>query len=156
ENWREALTLTVLPEQQRFLADYAPVVLIGLAKAYVGALGLSWIPYGIYADEQMVGFVALAFRPHSQEDYWLFHFFIDQRYQQRGYGSRALNALLDHIRETQPDCCSLALTVHPENIPAQHLYQKVGFAATGTAAFGEPLYRLSIKQNMTTINFDQI
>src|ERR1700712_1078447 len=101
DNWREALTLTVSPEQQRFVSDYVPVVLIGLAKSYVGALGLSWIPYGVYADEQMVGFVALAFRPHSEEDYWIFHFFIDQRYQQRGYGRSALNTVLNYVRESQ-------------------------------------------------------
>ena len=44
ENWRETLTLSVRPDQQRFIADYAPVALVGLAKAYVGALGLTWLP----------------------------------------------------------------------------------------------------------------
>lgn len=150
DNWREALTLAVSPEQQRFVSDYEPVVLIGLAKAYVGSLGLSWIPYGIYVNEQMVGFIALAFRPQSEEEYWLFHFLIDQRYQQRGYGRSALNAFLNHIRESQPNCRSIALTVHPENIVAQHMYQKVGFVATGTEAFDEPLYRLNITQNPIT------
>ncbi len=33
ENWREALRLSVRPEQQRFIADYAPIAAIALAKA---------------------------------------------------------------------------------------------------------------------------
>ena len=39
-NWRAALSLGVLPEQQRFVADSSPIVAIVLAKAYVGAMGL--------------------------------------------------------------------------------------------------------------------
>ena len=145
ENWRESLTLSVRHDQQRFVSDYAPVALIGLAKAYVGALGLTWKPCAICADEQMIGFAALAFQPDTEDEYWLFHYFIDQRFQGRGYGQRALAALLVKVREIYPICRTMNLTVHPDNLPAQHLYTKAGFAATGTEAFGEPLYRLRIK-----------
>ena len=36
-NWRDALLLAVRPDQQRFIAGYAPIAAIILSKAYVGA-----------------------------------------------------------------------------------------------------------------------
>src|SRR6476660_8806799 len=35
ENWRASLSLTVYPEQQRFVADHTPIAAIALAKAYI-------------------------------------------------------------------------------------------------------------------------
>ncbi|MGZ3582031.1 MAG: GNAT family N-acetyltransferase, partial [Ktedonobacterales bacterium] len=86
ENWREALRLTVQPDQQRFISDYTPIVALALAKAYVRPGGAIWAPYLIYASTTMVGFVELAYEPDTLDEYWIFHFFIDRRYQGRGYG----------------------------------------------------------------------
>ncbi len=38
-NWRETLTLSVHPAQQRFISDSAPIAAIALAKAYKGSDG---------------------------------------------------------------------------------------------------------------------
>src|SRR5258708_21231842 len=89
-NWREALTLSVKPEQQRFVADYAPVAAIALAKAYIRPDGLIWVPYAIYTDAIMVGFTMLAYEPDSSDQYWIYHFFIDQRYQRRDSATELL------------------------------------------------------------------
>src|SRR5690349_19731142 len=86
-NWREALTLSVTPEQQRFVSDSTPVAAIALAKAYIRPDNLIWVPYAIYADSQMVGFTMLAYEPDSSDQYWIYHFFVDQRYQGRGFGT---------------------------------------------------------------------
>ena len=69
QNWREALTLLVQPHQQRFISDYSPIALLGLAKAYIRPFELVWLPYAIYANGQMVGFVELAFEPGSTDNY---------------------------------------------------------------------------------------
>lgn len=144
ENWRIALGLAVFPEQQRFIADYTPVVAIALAKAYIRPAGLIWVPYVFYANEQMVGFAELAYEPGSPDNFWLFHFFIDHRYQGRGYGKAALRLLLQYIKDHHPRCQSLHLTVHPENTRAQHLYTSAGFQPTGATFSGEPVYKLSL------------
>ncbi|HEX8728743.1 MAG TPA: GNAT family N-acetyltransferase, partial [Ktedonobacterales bacterium] len=96
-NWRATLALGVAPEQQQFIADYAPIAALGLAKAYIRPIGLIWTPYAFYAHDEaavaegaLVGFTMLAYTPKSVDDYWLFHFFIDQRFQGRGYGALAL------------------------------------------------------------------
>src|SRR5258707_9873957 len=130
-NWRQALTLAVKPEQQRFVADFAPVAAIALAKAYIRPDSLIWVPYAIYADDLMVGFAALAYEPDSSDQYWIYHFFIDQRYQGQGYGTEALGVMITMIKNSFCTCQRIQLTAHPENIPAQKLYAHVGFDPTG-------------------------
>ncbi|GLV60626.1 GCN5 family N-acetyltransferase [Dictyobacter sp. S3.2.2.5] len=144
ENWRASLDLAVRPEQQRFVADYVPVAAIALAKAYIRPGGLIWVPYAFYVEREMVGFVVLAYEPGRADNYWIFHFFIDQRYQGRGYGRRALSLLLRFVREHYPYCRVLQLTVHPENVHAQRLYRGAGFQPTGDFSGGEPIYRLAL------------
>ncbi len=130
-NWRDALQLRVLPEQQRFVADYEPVAAVALAKAYVGAMGLQWVPYVFYRAEEMVGFVTLAYQAENTSLYWVLHFFIDARYQGQGYGKEALEVLLMEVKRQHPTCQVIQLTVHPENIAAQRLYSWAGFLLTG-------------------------
>ena len=144
ENWRETLQLTVRPEQQRFIADYAPIAAIALAKAYIRPGGLTWTPYAIYADATMVGFVALAYEADTADQYWIFHFFIDQRYQGRGYGRAALQALIELVRREHPQRQTLQLVVHPENTQARRLYTSAGFRPTGIERWGEPVYQLEM------------
>lgn len=140
-NWRATLALSVRPEQQRFVADYTPIATLVLAKAYVCASGLRWIPYAIYAEQTLVGLVALAYQPASIDDYWLYHFFIDHRYQGQGYGAAALDALIHWVTRQHPKCHQVKLTVHPENEQAQQLYARLGFEETGERLDGEAVYR---------------
>lgn len=145
ENFWPALHLSVTPEQQRFVADYAPIVALGLAKAYVGWGGATWEPYAIYADETIVGFVALAYEPETPDQYWVFHYFIDHRYQGRGYGTAALQRFIELVRREHPACQMLQLVVHPDNTRAQRLYTSAGFQPTGTERWGEPVYQLPLR-----------
>ncbi|HEY0602737.1 MAG TPA: GNAT family N-acetyltransferase [Herpetosiphonaceae bacterium] len=140
-SWRATLTLAVRPDQQRFVADVVPIAAIVLAKAFIRPGGKIWQPYAIYADETLIGLVALAFTQSSRDDYWIYHFFIDQRYQGQGHGSRSLQALLRLVAEQHPQCRVLQLTVHPENHPAQRLYIRAGFEPSGEEFAGEPVYR---------------
>jgi len=145
KNWRAALRPTVHPEQQRFVAGYAPIALLALAKAYIRPAGLTWTPYAFYRAEEMIGFTALAYELGSSENYWLGHFFIDHRYQGQGYGNQALRLFLQFLREHHPQCEALQLAVHPENERAQHLYKSVGFQPTGEELDEEPIYKLTFK-----------
>jgi diamine N-acetyltransferase len=144
ENWSATLSLTVFPEQQRFVAGFAPIAALALAKAYVRPGGVTWVPYAISADSDLVGFIELAFDPGSSDDYWIFHFFIDQHYQGRGYGIAALHQFIELVRREHPHCQILQLVVHPENLPAQRLYTKAGFRPSGTERWGEPVYQLAL------------
>jgi diamine N-acetyltransferase len=145
ENWQATLDLAVFPEQQRFVADYTPIAAIALAKAYIRPGGLIGVPYAFYVDNEMVGFIELAYEPESVDNYWIFHFFIDCHYQGRGYGKEALRLFLQFIRDHYPQCQALQLAVHPENARAQRLYISVGFQPTGVLFSDEPVYRISFK-----------
>ncbi len=146
ENWWATLRLAVHPEQQRFIAEYAPIAALALAKAYVRPGGATWAPYAIYAVETMVGFVELAYTPGSADDYWVFHFFIDQQWQGRGYARAALRRLIELVEREHPESRMLQLVVHPENLRAQRLYTGEGFRPTGTKRWGEPVYQLALRE----------
>ena len=146
ENWRATLSLAVHPEQQRFIADYAPIAAIALAKAYIRPDGLVWLPYAIYAAEELVGLIELAYEPNSRDQYWVYHFFIDHVQQGKGYGKAAFQAFIRQIREQHQHCRQLNLTVHPENSRAQQLYTSLGFQPDGRELSGEPVYSLSIRR----------
>ncbi len=145
ENWLATLKLEVHPDQQRFVAEYAPIAAIGLAKAYIHPGGMEWKPYAIYAGATVIGFVALAYAPDSVDECWIFHFFIDQRLQGQGYGRAALAALIALVEARRPDCQTLRLVVHPENHRARRLYTSAGFRATGETRWEEPVYRLALR-----------
>jgi len=143
-NWCQTLILTVDAQQQCFVAATSPPAVVALAKAHIRPQGLPVMPYAIYADEGMVGYLNLVGDPATTDDYWLYHFFIDQRYQGRGYGQAALRAILTLLRHDFPRCRSVSLIVHPDNEVAQRLYTGAGFRATGVvneAEGGEPIYR---------------
>lgn len=144
-NWRQALTLAVLPAQQHFVADHHPVVAIALAKAYIRPGGLNWLPYAIYANQQMVGFVEIVLDRHQPDDCWVFHFFIDQQYQGQGYGRMAMEQLITNLKQLEPACTGISLVVHPENTTAQLFYRRMGFSPTGNERWGEPIYRLHFR-----------
>jgi diamine N-acetyltransferase len=146
QNWRETLTLVVDADQQSFVAGYAPIALVALAKAYVRPMGWEWLPYAIYADAAMVGFLELAFDPNNPEQCWLFHFFIDRQHQNKGYGKQAVQALITFVQVQFPACRMLLLTVHPDNQRAKDLYVAAGFVDTGKMAFDEPLYQYALSE----------
>lgn len=145
ENWRDALQLAVYPEQLYFISDYVPIAAIALAKAYIRPGGLIWMPYAFYAGTEMVGFTILAYEPESRENYWLYHFFIDRQYQRQGYGKQAIRLFLQFLKDHYTSCKGVHLTVHPDNVHAQHLYTSVGFQPTGAEMDHELVYKLTFE-----------
>lgn len=143
-NWRATLDLGVYPEQQRFVAGYAPISAIALAKAYVRAGGNTWSPLLLRSDGEPAGFAAIATKPSAPGVSWVFHFFIDKDWQGAGLGRAAMHALIAHMRDLPGPVTRLMLTVHPENTPAQHLYHSIGFGPTVEEIDNEPVYTLAV------------
>ena len=65
-------------------------------------------------------------------EYDIWHMMIDEAEQGHGYGSAALDRVIDYIR-TKPFGSSnrVALTCNKENLVARKLYEHKGFVATG-------------------------
>ena len=66
-------------------------------------------------------------------EYDIWHMMIDESMQGHGYGSEALDRVIDYIR-TKPFGSSgrIALTCHKNNTIAKRLYESKGFDADGT------------------------
>lgn len=127
ENFLDAFGLHLAPGQERFVSH--PVR--SLAQAYVYREQCQ--PFGIYADETMVGYLMVIY-DYDIPEYDIWHMMIDATYQNHGYGNAALDCALDYIR-SKPFGASdrVTLTCNRENIRALNLYKSKGFAETGTA-----------------------
>jgi len=125
ENFIEAFDLKLAPGQEEFVSH--PVR--SLAQAYVYREQCQ--PFGIYADEKMVGYVMVIY-DYDIPEYDIWHMMIDESMQGRGFGGEALDRVIGYIR-TKPFGSSdrVALTCHKDNAAARKLYESRGFAANG-------------------------
>lgn len=127
ENFIDAFHLKLASGQERFVSH--PIR--SLAQAYVYREQCQ--PFGIYEDETMVGYVMVIY-DYDIPEYDIWHMMIDESYQKRGYGSAALDRVLDYIK-SKPFGSSnrVTLTCNRQNIRALNLYQSKGFTETGAA-----------------------
>ena len=137
ENFNDVFELSVKKAQYPYVADNC----YSVAEAYVTVSnGGHVFPFAIYNDKRLVGFIQLAYGENADQDevsvakdnYEIWRFMIDKRYQGRGYGKAALKLALDFIR-TWP--CGKAeycwISYEPENETAKKLYASFGFEETG-------------------------
>lgn len=125
ENFIDTFNLKLAPGQERFVSH--PIR--SLAQAYVYRTQCQ--PFGIYAEGTMVGYVMVIY-DYDVPEYDIWHMMIDVSMQGRGYGSDALDRVLDYIR-ARPfgECGRVALTCNKDNAAALRLYERKGFSATG-------------------------
>jgi diamine N-acetyltransferase len=137
ESLRPILRLKVFPEQEKYVASNA----VSIAQAYFHRDN-AWFR-AIYADETPVGFLMLDDRP-DEASYFLWRFMIDARYQKFGYGKRALELLINHVR-TRPNAKELGVSCVPEGEGSPcPFYEKMGFVYTGEDDEGELVMKLKL------------
>lgn len=73
--------------------------------------------------------------------YYLWRFMIDARYQGRGYGQKALDLVVKHVKKN-PKAKALTLSVVRAEGGAENLYRKFGFEFTGKIEEGEHVMKL--------------
>ena len=125
ENFIDAFNLKLAPGQEAYVSH--PIR--SLAQAYVYRNQCQ--PFGIYAEGKMIGYVMVIY-DYDIPEYDIWHMMIDESMQGRGYGSAALDRVIDYIK-TKPfgDSDRVALTCNKDNPVARKLYEKKGFSATG-------------------------
>jgi diamine N-acetyltransferase len=139
-NHREVIELTVAPDQRGFVASNVQ----SLADAYVWRDAAE--PYAVYADDELVGFALLyPLAEENSEDtlppdatlrgYIIVRLMIDARFQGRGHGRAALDAIVEIVRER--GLGTVRLSVVPDNEQALDFYRRNGFAETGEVEGGE-------------------
>lgn len=137
ENLRTILNLKVHPEQEQFVAPNA----VSVAQAYFDR-ERAWFR-AIYADDTPVGFLMLYDDPDEPE-YFLWRFMIDARYQKMGFGWRALELLVQHVR-TRPGAQSLGTSCVPAEGGPGPFYERFGFRYSGEEDEGELVMRLELE-----------
>ena len=121
-NYEEVLNLKVAEHQK----SYVSTVAYSLAQAWVYKTAY---PFAIYENEKVVGFIMLGFY-QARKQYTLWKFLIDERYQNKGYGRKALQLAIDYLINTF-DVTEIFTGVSLANETAKHLYTSIGFVATG-------------------------
>lgn len=124
-NFIDCFHLQLGEGQERFVSH--PIRSLAQAYVYYGQC----TPFGIYAENQMVGYVMVIY-DDDEHVYNLWHLMIDAAEQNRGYGKAAVRCCLDYI-QTKPfgESNEVKLTCHEENKAALHLYRLFGFSPTG-------------------------
>lgn len=128
DNLEDILNLRVSESQRAFVSSTAH----SLAQAW--AYRKTAFPFAVYADELPVGFVMLGYYA-SRNQYTLWKFLIDERYQHKGYGREALQLAIRYLVKSF-DAGEIYTGVALGNRIAKHLYQSVGFTVTGLAEDG--------------------
>lgn len=124
-NWMEIIKLSVGESQQKFLDRPTGII----ARGYIYRSCNARV-FGIAEDTQTVG-VALV-RDFTEEplNYDLQQFMIDQRFQNRGYGTLALQQILALLKR-EGRFPGVEVCVNREDTAAIHVYEKVGFVDSG-------------------------
>ena len=122
ETLKEVLKLKVAPGQEQFVSNNA----VSIAQAHFHP-GTAWFR-AIYAGDMPVGFVMLEVEPSKPPYLW--RFMIDGRQQHKGYGSRALELVLEHVR-ARPGARVLTLSCVPAEGGPGPFYERFGFRYTG-------------------------
>ena len=134
ENLEEVLALRVAEGQEKYVISNAE----SLSRAYV--YSETACPFAIYDDDIIVGFIMMGYY-EVKGYYTLWEFMIDHKYQNKGYGRKALKLGLEFVRDKfgQVD---IYTGVTPGNTVAKKLYESVGFESTGLVELGMEEMRL--------------
>lgn len=142
ENYLQAFQLELAPGQEAYVSH--PIR--SLAQAYVYRNQCQ--PFGIYRGDTIIGYVMVIY-DYDIPEYDIWHMMIDRSMQGRGYGSAALDDLLEYIK-TKPFGPSnrVTLTCNRDNVYAIKLYQSKGFSATGAEDEDEIEFSMMIKESI--------
>lgn len=123
ENYEECLALKVAEDQKNFVSP----TMYSLAEAWV--FYRTAYPFAVYAEGRMVGFLMLGYY-EERNQYTLWRFLIDQRYQKRGYGRKALELGMKYLVD-RFGVKEVYTAYVKGNRVARDLYASFGFRETG-------------------------
>ena len=132
---RSVIALETKADQKQFVAPNA----VSVAEAHFSPL--AWMR-AIYADETPVGFVMLSDDAEKSE-YYLWRYMVAAEYQGFGFGSRALQLVIDYVR-TRPGAKEMSLSYVPGEGCPRDFYARLGFVDTGEQHGGENVMRLEL------------
>lgn len=124
-NWTGYSSLKLAEEQQKYVANPMGI----LARAYAYRKCNAKV-FGIQKEDNTIGMLMIRDINEEPVCYELQQFMIDIRYQNQGYGYKALKLILDYLY-VERRYESVEVCVKKEDTQAIHLYKKIGFKDTG-------------------------
>ena len=89
-------------------------------------------PFALCCDGKVVGFTMFAFDENyadPNDRYWLWRFMIDESLQGKGYGTAALQVIIQYFKDHGAN--NIRLSTKDTNLHALSVYHKAGFKETG-------------------------
>ena len=136
DNFRKVVDMKLTNGGQKFVA------------ANVYSLAQAWVfyeearPFAIYKDEEVVGFIMFEW-DELEKEAGIWRFMIAEEYQGKGYGIDAMKAAIEMIR-SEGKFEYISLSYVPGNDVGKHIYEKLGFKATGEVDHGEVVMKLDL------------
>ncbi len=130
----QVVNMKLSPEQAGFVAPN--VVSMAQAWLYYD----TGLPLAICDGEMVVGFAWLTWVREGNRAIRISRLMIASEHQRKGYGKKALEALIAMVREMNRETDRfdlIGLGFHPDNAAAQRLYQALGFHKNGKLVHGE-------------------
>jgi diamine N-acetyltransferase len=136
ENRAEVEALRVSPEQEQFVAGVAESLLEAVEEP-----GGRAIPWGIYDGDTPVGFAMIADEtdgpPYIEQYLW--RLLIDRRYQRRGFGTAALDLIVEYF-QGRPGVRAIWTSAGDGEGSPLAFYEKYGFVQTGDRVFDNEIF----------------
>jgi diamine N-acetyltransferase len=130
-NWRDCATLTVHPDQKRFVAE----VTYYLCMCHYGD---TWSPLAVVRGGAVVGFVIWAVDDDGSR--WIGGLVVGAEHQRQGIGREVVRQLRERLI-AEPGTPNVALSYQPANTGARGLYLSLGFVETGETEDDEVVAR---------------
>lgn len=143
ENYEECLNLSIADSQKNFVSS----TVHSLAQAWV--YYDTAFPFAIYADNIMIGFIMLGYY-EAKGYYTLWKFMIDKKYQNKGYGKKALKLGIDYL-VNRFKVKEVYTAYYTTNYIAARLYTSFGFRETGEVAGNEVGMKLIIGEQHSSL-----
>ncbi len=139
ENLQQCFNLKVASDQTQYIASNEASWSTAKENAEVAR------PFAIYCDNRMIGFTMFAFDEDYEDPndrYWLWRLMIDEGLQGQGYGTAALQVIIQYFRDHGAN--NIRLSTKETNVNALSMYRKAGFRETGELNDGEIVLQLDL------------
>ncbi|MGX6977702.1 GNAT family N-acetyltransferase [Vagococcus elongatus] len=137
DNWLKLCLLTPGEAGEKFVAPNA----ISIVQSVYDNDG-QWVIKGIAHGNDIIGFTMYGYNVDDKA-YDLCRFMLDQKFQGRGYGQKALKVIVEEMC-ARFNCEKIYLSTDPENSLGKYIYEKFGFINTGQLVDGEELFVLDL------------
>ena len=125
-NLKQCFELKVSPNQMQYIASNEDSWKTAKENEKVAR------PFAIYCEDRIVGFTMFAFDEDYEDPndrYWLWRFMIDESLQGKGYGTAALQVIIQYFKDHGAN--NIRLSTKESNTVALSIYRKAGFRDTG-------------------------